>query len=82
MLAHRAYEAAHPWTATKVVSADECDDIWSIGETGRMDSLLAKWQCTLANFSSFEQFAEFGDEIKKWLGPTFAVGVDFFQQLA
>ncbi|VDO46814.1 unnamed protein product, partial [Onchocerca flexuosa] len=44
VLAHRAYEAAHPWTATKVVLADDRDDIWCVGETGRMDRLLGKYQ--------------------------------------
>uniref|UniRef100_A0A915PW22 Uncharacterized protein n=1 Tax=Setaria digitata TaxID=48799 RepID=A0A915PW22_9BILA len=44
ILAYRAYEAAHPWTATKVFLADDRDDIWCVGETGRMDRLLKKYQ--------------------------------------
>uniref|UniRef100_A0AAF5PYL3 Uncharacterized protein n=1 Tax=Wuchereria bancrofti TaxID=6293 RepID=A0AAF5PYL3_WUCBA len=44
ILAYRAYEACHPWTATKVVLADDRDDIWCVGETGRTDRLLEKYQ--------------------------------------
>ncbi|MCP9263700.1 hypothetical protein DINM_007082 [Dirofilaria immitis] len=44
ILAYRAYEAAHLWTATKVILADDRDDIWCVGETGRMDRLLEKYQ--------------------------------------
>uniref|UniRef100_A0A0R3RIZ4 DUF4216 domain-containing protein n=1 Tax=Elaeophora elaphi TaxID=1147741 RepID=A0A0R3RIZ4_9BILA len=51
VLAYRAYEAAHPWTATKVVLPDDRDDVWCVGETGRMDRILEKYQCVLKDRS-------------------------------
>ncbi|VIO94929.1 Uncharacterized protein BM_BM8072 [Brugia malayi] len=44
IIAYRAYEACHPWTATKVILADDRDDIWCVGETRKMDRLLEKYQ--------------------------------------
>uniref|UniRef100_A0A1I7VX07 Tudor domain-containing protein n=1 Tax=Loa loa TaxID=7209 RepID=A0A1I7VX07_LOALO len=54
ILAYRAYEAAHPWTATKVTSADDHDNIWCVEETGTMDRLLEKYQCVLKDRSLTE----------------------------
>ncbi|CAG9534792.1 unnamed protein product [Cercopithifilaria johnstoni] len=53
ILAYRAYKAAHPWTARKVVLVDERDNIWCVGETGRMDKMLEKYQYVLKDRSLF-----------------------------
>lgn len=66
VLAYRAYEAAHPWTATKVVLADDHDDIWRVGETGRMDRLLEKYQCVLKNSIDTEAETEMNSNYWKF----------------